>query len=200
MARSLAEHLHSVDVRPLVRGPWRSGTLRWLVGDRETGSVGYELHPQDCLVLIWTSRGTAHRLPVALVSTAPHFGGVRWWALCPGCGRRCAVLYGYGRGFACRLCLRLTYESTRENAFSRACRRVAKVRGRYGAPQGIAWPWGSKPRRMRWVTFARILDRERAAQSVMVAHQDAFCASVERLAARPGRPATPRGRPCRATA
>jgi hypothetical protein len=117
-------------------------------------------------VLAWASGGIDHRLSLTLASTAPYFGGQRWWALCPTCGRRCAILYGYGRGFACRLCLRLAYESTRENEFGRAGRRVNKVRDRYGAPRGMANPWPGKPHRMRWTTFARLLEREQRSVSV----------------------------------
>lgn len=55
---------------------------------------------------------------VPLVTTRPHFGGVRWWFLCPGrrCGRRVAKLYfppGNGvKYFLCRLCYDLTYRSS----------------------------------------------------------------------------------------
>ena len=43
--------------------------------------------------------------------TACHFGGRRWWFLCPTCERRCGVLYiDWGR-IACRICCNLTYES-----------------------------------------------------------------------------------------
>jgi hypothetical protein len=163
MARSLVDHFHSIDVRRLVGARWLWGTWRWLVGDRETGSVSYELRPADSLVLVWASGGMDHRLSVTLASTAPNFGGQRWWALCPTCGRRCAILYGHGRGFACRLCRRLAYKSTREDELARACRRLDKVRDRYGAPRGIANPWPGKPTRMRWTTFAKLLEREREA-------------------------------------
>ncbi len=181
MARSLVEHFHSVDVRRLVRARWHSGTWRWLVGERETGSIGYELHPAHRLVLTWTSGGAAYRLPVALVSTPPHLGGLRWWALCPSCGRRRAILYCCGIGFACRGCLGLAYESTREAAFARACRRADKVRERYGAPRGIANPWVVKPHRMRWSTFARLRAREREALPAIVEQGGRLRRSLERL-------------------
>lgn len=50
---------------------------------------------------------------VGLTPTRPFFGGRRWWALCPACGRRARILYRpHGsRLFACRLCCRLTYTS-----------------------------------------------------------------------------------------
>jgi len=54
-----------------------------------------------------------------LQSTAPHFGGIRWWFCCPGpeCGQHRASLY-YSPGanrFLCRVCLGLTYRSCQES-------------------------------------------------------------------------------------
>jgi len=56
---------------------------------------------------------------LTLQSTAPHFGGIRWWFSCPGpeCGQRRASLY-YSPGdnrFLCRDCLGLTYRSCQES-------------------------------------------------------------------------------------
>ena len=55
---------------------------------------------------------------VPLISTPCHFGGVRWWFVCPvtaegGCGRKVGVLYRAPRAdyYACRHCLNLSYES-----------------------------------------------------------------------------------------
>jgi hypothetical protein len=49
--------------------------------------------------------------------TPLHFGGVRWWFDCPGCGRRCSKLYLplRGEGFLCRLCHDLSYDSRNES-------------------------------------------------------------------------------------
>jgi hypothetical protein len=184
MSRGIVEHRLAVDVRRIARNGWTSGTVRRFVGDVVCSSVGYVLDLEGAsLVLTWASSGVPYRLPVTLTSTAPHFGGVRWWACCPSCSRRCAILYAYGRGFACRVCLDLTYESTREDAFSRACRRVDKVRVRHGAPRGLARSWG-KPHRMRWDTFGRLLERERLALGVV-------SESVRRLVDTPWNPPDP---------
>ncbi len=50
---------------------------------------------------------------ICLESTPLHFGGVRWWFLCPGCSRRCASLNvtKYCNSFYCRVCHNLTYRS-----------------------------------------------------------------------------------------
>ena len=47
-----------------------------------------------------------------LVSTAPHFGGKRWWFECTGCEERRARIYLRPCQYAlCRVCLNLTYET-----------------------------------------------------------------------------------------
>jgi len=46
----------------------------------------------------------------ALTTTAPRFGGVRYWFLCPRCGQRVGKLY-YVNRWACRRCHSLAYKS-----------------------------------------------------------------------------------------
>ncbi|MCJ7730396.1 MAG: hypothetical protein MUO27_11045 [Sedimentisphaerales bacterium] len=56
---------------------------------------------------------------VALTTTPCHFGGVRYWFICPlsGCGRRVGKLYKApgSRYFGCRHCYDLSYESRNES-------------------------------------------------------------------------------------
>ena len=60
---------------------------------------------------------------VRLVTTQPHFGGLRWWFMCPlrvnghACGRRVSKLYlpPGGHYFGCRHCYRLTYTSSQDS-------------------------------------------------------------------------------------
>jgi len=56
-------------------------------------------------------RGTQGQVVVRIVTTSPRYGGVRHWWACPGCDRRCALLYlPPGEAWpACRTCYRLTY-------------------------------------------------------------------------------------------
>src|SRR3954471_3895162 len=83
--------------------PWTWASLRSSRAGRETGSIGLRC-AGDALWLsyrVTSWRGTdpedvEERVP--LVRTAQPFGGERLWFACPGCGRRCGVLYG-GGGF-----------------------------------------------------------------------------------------------------
>src|SRR5438105_1537891 len=52
--------------------------------------------------------------PVTLESTATHFGGRRWWLLCPKCEGRYGKLHlpSPDEKFTCRLCHALVYQSS----------------------------------------------------------------------------------------
>jgi hypothetical protein len=62
-------------------------------------------------------------LAVSLEGLPLHFGGRRWWGICPlvgngqACNRRVGKLYlpPGGRYFGCRQCYRLTYRSVQEH-------------------------------------------------------------------------------------
>ena len=62
---------------------------------------------------------------VMLERTPCHYGGERVWFRCPrmGCGRRVAILYA-AKYFVCRHCLRLAYESQREQPHDGAMARA----------------------------------------------------------------------------
>ena len=78
--------------------PWME--LRYIVTSRETDET------------------EAIATRVALTTTPLPWGGVRWWFLCPICGRRCGKLHLGSEGveFACRICGRLTYRSCQESS------------------------------------------------------------------------------------
>lgn len=54
---------------------------------------------------------------IPLTTTDCHFGGIRYWFLCPCCGKRSGCLYKApgGEYFHCRDCNRLSYESRNES-------------------------------------------------------------------------------------
>lgn len=91
--------------------------------------------------------------PVALTSTACTFGGVRWWFLCPGCGRRCAILYPR----LCRLCCKGRYAVESLSPANRRVTKAIRIRTRLGQRNGgICVEFPAKPPRMRWHTYMRI--------------------------------------------
>jgi hypothetical protein len=89
-------------VRFCLEGPSEDQTVLHFTAKREAGGTE-----------------TAFVESIQLVSTIPHFGGVRWWFICPlsvkgvSCRRRVRKLYR-PRGatyFGCRTCYNLTYKS-----------------------------------------------------------------------------------------
>jgi hypothetical protein len=116
----------------------------------------------------WT--GQTHQIDdkIFLVSTRPPFGGLRWWFMCPRLNCRVRKLYlplG-GRHFRSRQAYGLVYSSQRETAYDRAMRRVHKLYLRLGGdPADDEHP--KKPKRMRWTTYHRLVDKLAAAERVV---------------------------------
>jgi hypothetical protein len=48
---------------------------------------------------------------VVLATTSPRYGGVRWWYVCPECGKRKTALYLSGTALQCRQCAGIHYAS-----------------------------------------------------------------------------------------
>src|ERR1017187_1048052 len=101
-----------------------------------------------------------------LVSTCPHFGGLRWWFLCPAmasgrtCGRRVRKLYLALAGrFACRQCCHQGYTSQREDDMSRAISKAQAIRERLGGSASMAQSFPEKPKRMWRRTYRRLRAR-----------------------------------------
>ena len=121
----------ALDVGALLRegtlapGVTRTGEWRWHnPRTNETlASVGFNLCAEDrggWLRLFYTVTRAGGKVDadyrIPLVTTVPHFGGLRWWFTCPGeaCRRRVRRLYLPPRGtyFLCRTCHDLTYVSS----------------------------------------------------------------------------------------
>jgi hypothetical protein len=153
------------DLSCLLRSP--AGTTAWL-HYRQNGehlmTVQIEARPEHgYLRLQHPSRALEHAEPmdyiVGLTSTAAGFGGRRWWFSYPVSGGRCAVLYlpRGGRRFASAKGYGLAYGVTRMAKEDRLWHRMAKIVGRLGDASDPQMP-PDKPKRMRAVTYDRLLD------------------------------------------
>src|SRR5262249_39965307 len=137
-----------------------SGSWQWTYHGGETHSIGYEADlrqpGQETATLIYT-RGRPPeaedlRYGVQLDATVPHFGGLRWWFICPlvvrgvPCSRRVGRLSlpGGARYFACRRCYDLTYTSTQE------ARKGDAMLGRIGAGLGMSLRDVKRSLKRRW--------------------------------------------------
>ena len=134
MPRQLIERTFSVDVRRLKR----------------EGHIAAGL----TAVVICTSNG---QTKVRLAHLArPVIGGVRTYFHCPGCDRRCDLLYVRPH-LACRRCHNLCFACENEPKAARALRRLFKVRERLGQVDGgVIAPFPSKPKWARWPCYLRI--------------------------------------------
>ena len=83
-----------------------------------------------------------------LAATRPHFGGVRRWFLCPGCGRRTGILFLVPGlpGFVCRLCGDLAYRSSQNH--NKSVDRLARLSDEEFL---CAFPRNNPKRALLWV-------------------------------------------------
>ncbi len=84
---------------------------------------------QPCLRITGIARGREINCTIALVGSPMHFGGERWYAICPITGRRCTVLAlppGTTQ-FASVKGWKVPYESQRECQVHRAYRAIDKA-------------------------------------------------------------------------
>ena len=112
-------------------GGVRWGGMNWSRNGEQTGSIGFVVSTVEGDEYIrfqytQTDRHTEEKTELdykaRLDWTSCHFGGRRWWFICPlvvngrVCNHRVGVLYlGSGKYFGCRHCYNLTYESSKES-------------------------------------------------------------------------------------
>jgi hypothetical protein len=135
---------------------WCMGSWRWTWRSGRESSISYIVEPERRGVrLQYTSSGQSYDYLVSVVTTQPHYGGVRYWWLCPSCGQRVRILYG-GSIFACRRCHNLTYETTQKGGdlMTTIDNRLYRIRRKLGASGGgIFDPLPERPRGMHVDTY-----------------------------------------------
>lgn len=87
---------------------------------------------------------------IALTSTPCHYGGRRWWFVCPGCERPVGVLVLRWQRYACRHCVDVSYRSQALDVITRSWRRQRRLERRLGSDPLV------KPIGMHWTTYQRI--------------------------------------------
>lgn len=154
-----------LDIRKLQRAglltPGNSFSWQWTVNDRPVASIGVRVEVETVTLVYRSACGGEVELEdvehsIRMDRTACTYGGARHWWLCPMCGGRVALLYGPGRYFACRRCLKLVYACQREAADDRAARRADRIRRKLGWKPGILNGTGDRPKGMHWRTYERL--------------------------------------------
>jgi hypothetical protein len=144
------------------------GTLSWSCGGEPSGRIGYaaimDEPGEEQLKLTFTRGSGAEREDVQqtirLCYTMPHYGGKRWWMLCPYRHIRVGKLYlpPGGDRFASREAWRLGYQCQRAAPRDRAFDRLFRLQKKLGSLEG--WEAGLyRPKGMWNRTFERHLER-----------------------------------------
>ncbi len=114
----------------------------------------------QALSISYQYHGKAYAYDLAVTRTSCHYGGQRYWWLCPKCKKRVGVLYLAGI-FVCRHCIGANYQSQLKQPLDRHYQRVAKIRKRLGWYGGVAMGEYGKPKGMHQTTFNRLVNEHR---------------------------------------
>jgi len=145
-----------------------AGTLRWNCRGEPSGSISYTARMDEPgnerLELSYTrgegERRESVRQTIRLCHTVPHYGGKRWWMICPYQGIRVGKLYlpGDGDRFASRKAWRLAYHiqhvAHRDRPLERLFSLQKKLGGRQSVDAGLPRPKGMWQR-----TYDRHMER-----------------------------------------
>lgn len=140
------------------------GILSWSCGGEPSGSISYDADMEDLdnarLVLSYTrgegAEAESVRQEVRLVYTLPHYGGRRWWMVCPYRSVRCTKLFKPRNGdrFASRRAWRIAYSSQRGAWHDRPFDKLNRIQRKLGCREGYD-EWIFRPKGMWHRTFAR---------------------------------------------
>lgn len=148
----------------IVPGAHCSSSLHWYRGGEPSGNINYEAimtEPGSERLILKYTRGSGTdaetvRQEVRLVSTQPHYGGKRWWMVCPYKGTRCTKLFlpGNGDRFASRSAWKVHYSSQRGEWHDKPFARLQRLQRKLGCREGYD-EWLYRPKGMWHRTFAK---------------------------------------------
>jgi hypothetical protein len=148
-------------------GKWLIGILWWRNSNtgEAVASIGYEINMENLegayMRLQYNVNGQPMDYRVTLKSTRPHYGGIRWWFLCPKTGGRAAKLFlpPGATLFASRSAHGLGYSSQREKDYERTMTKCQAIRMQLGGSGSMGEPIPDKPKGMWWRTYERLRKR-----------------------------------------
>ncbi|WP_310498469.1 hypothetical protein [Sandarakinorhabdus sp.] len=163
-------------------GALMTGTLHWQYGSEPAGSVAFSADLTDpesaSLDLCYACgpKGEAVHQRIRLCTTVPHFGGRRWWAICPYRGTRALKLYlpAGADCFASAGALRLAWRSQRIPGADRPFEAMFRLQSRLGGETGFGALLPRKPKGMWRCTYERHWKRYEALDDVCSATMDAI--------------------------
>jgi hypothetical protein len=146
-------------------GILREGNLR----SGRQSFVSYDVNATDVMhaymSLTYDLRSGQHPdYRVFVQTTQPHYGGLKWWFMCPlvrngqRCDRRVQKLFLPPRAtyFGCRHCYNLSYASRSYGPLDRSRERAQRIRLRLGGSVSLFDPFPPKPKGMWRKTYERL--------------------------------------------
>lgn len=168
-SKATQHHYHIFRMRRLceegvaIEGHNSQGVWQWTHNGEQTSSISYEVDMRDShaawIRVYYTNRRTEKHYDyrIDLTYTIPHYGGKRWWFLCPAnhCRRRVAILY-LGNVMRCRHCWNMAYASQNEAVHERLWTKMDRLAAQIGHEGGLLdGYYGKKPKTMHWHTYRR---------------------------------------------
>lgn len=105
--------------------------------------------------LEFAAHGVARKQTIRCCFTDQRLGGKRRWFVCPGCSRRCRVLYG-DQAFLCRECVSANYPSQYASIRGPGLAAANRALKRLGTISESAEVFPEKPPRMHWCTYYKL--------------------------------------------
>ncbi|MDD4519284.1 MAG: hypothetical protein PHI50_00145 [Alphaproteobacteria bacterium] len=158
---------------------YKSGGIAWTRGGRETGSISVTsnfIDGKKYIELSYTHKKTEDlKYKVYLDKTYPNYGGVRYWFICPNCGRRVGVIYG-GRIFICRKCRDLAYPTQNMQQHDRFLEKKFKIFKKLKVKGNEIF---DKPKNMHWKTYLRLRDKANYYEGRCYLYLDTFITKMK---------------------
>jgi hypothetical protein len=132
--------------------------------------------------LHYTVDGMPQDYRVRIEATRCHYGGLRWWFVCPLTGRRAAKLYlpNEATTFAARGKYRLAYRSQRQTLRYRQLEAVRRFRRKLSASEDLFETHIERPKGMWRRTFTRLLMHADEARDAAVGGLQVFIEAHDR--------------------
>lgn len=105
----------------------------------------------------YTHRSKPYKYSIQLSKTSCHYGGYRYWWLCPKCYQRTSTLYCAGL-YVCRHCIGANYGSQLQQPIDRVFNRLNTLRAKLGWQRGAIHGIGSRPKGMHHSTYNKLVN------------------------------------------
>ena len=142
--------------RELIDRPGSGISWRWNRNGQPLCNVDIVFHGDHAVLTDVIDRTWPRTQSISLLRTPCHYGGTRPWFGCPGCSKRCAVLYFCDGSFRCRKCHELGYRSQLQASAERPRLIAQRIRRSLGASSNLTLPFPAKPPKMNWRTYERM--------------------------------------------